>query len=319
MANILRFTDEEVRRADSVDILSYASSAGYRVKKVSAKSYKIEGYGGLYIDLSGQKWNWFSQGKGGGPVQFVMEMEGKTWVEAVKQLLGIDRTKISITSPAASDDIQEKGEFILPEKNKTFKHIFAYLIQTRCIDKDIVYHFVKEGKIFENIHKSCVFVGYDNAGNARYANIRSTNTTGKSFRCDVKNSDKAYPFSFTGTGDTVYVFESPIDLLSYLSLLKLHKVQGFDYHCISLGGVADKALEYYLGQHPEIQNIMLCLDNDEAGHFSCEQIHNRFKDGYKIQRHLPKGKDFNEDLVLLSKQLGRSQVSEDTEAYEVGD
>ena len=31
---------------------------------------------------------------------------------------------------------------------------------------------------------------------------------------------------------------------------------------------------------------------------------------------MPEGKDFNEDLVLLSKQLGQSQVSEDTDSYE---
>ena len=311
----LRFTDEQIEQANSVNIISYARDAGYPIKQVSAKAYKIEGYGGLYVHSDGHKWNWFSQGKGGGTIQFVMEMEGKTWVEAIKQLIGIAPDALPYVAAKMSEDESIKGEFILPEKNKTYKHIFAYLIKTRGIEKEVVYDIVKKGKVYENKYKSCVFVGYDKKGEARYANVRSTNTSGKSFRCDVKNSDKAYPFCVEGDGDTLCVFESPIDLMSYLTLLKKYKVKDFNNPCISLGGVAIKPLDYYLQEHPNISNIMLCLDNDEAGHFSCQQIRDKHRDKYKILRHLPKGKDFNEDLISLlekSKALhvGESQAAE---------
>jgi len=53
----LRFTDEQIALADSVNIISYAESIGYIVKKITPRSFKIEGYGGLYIHGNGHKWN----------------------------------------------------------------------------------------------------------------------------------------------------------------------------------------------------------------------------------------------------------------------
>ena len=297
----LRFTDEQIAQADSINIISYAQSSGYPIKQVTQRSFKIEGYGGLYIHSDGHKWNWFSQNKGGGAIQFVMEMEGKTWVEAINHLLDINPEVVRYVPPIIEKEGKKKGEFILPEKNTTFKHIFAYLINTRGIGKEIVYDFVKKHKLYENKHKSCVFVGYNKEGQAKYASVRSTNTSGKSFRCDVENSDKTYPFCKEGTNDTVCVFEAPIDLLSYLTLIKKHNIQNFKSHCISLGGVSDKALDYYLKENPNIKKIMLCLDNDEAGHFACQQIREKYRDKYKIVRHVPEGKDFNEQLLNVNK------------------
>ena len=83
-----RFTDDEIKIANETDILILAQSRGYEIKKVSGKSYKIPDYGGLYIRADGMKWNWFSKGAGGGPIQFLMELEGLTWVDAVKDILG---------------------------------------------------------------------------------------------------------------------------------------------------------------------------------------------------------------------------------------
>ena len=42
-----RFTDEQIRQANSVNIIEYAKSRGYEVKRISVRSYKIPGYGGL--------------------------------------------------------------------------------------------------------------------------------------------------------------------------------------------------------------------------------------------------------------------------------
>lgn len=309
----LKFTDDEIALADSVNIINYALSLGYPVKQVTPRSFKIDGYGGLYIHGDGHKWNWFSQNKGGGAIQFAMEIENKSWVDAVKTLIERKDEKRVYKTPEVIED-EAKEEFILPDKNNTYKHIFAYLINSRGIEKKIVYEFVKEHKLYENKQGSCVFVGYDESGAAKYATIRSTNTIGKSFRCDVKNSDKSYPFCLEGKNNTACVFESPIDLMSYLTLIKKHNISDFENHCISLGGVSDKALDYYLNENPSIKKIMLCLDNDEAGHFACKQIWNKYKAGYKILRHEPKGKDFNEDLKAFIKRAEQVKVSEECQS-----
>ena len=297
----LMFTDDEIALAGSTNILSYALSLGYPVKKVTPRLFKIEGYGGLYINSEGHKWNWFSKNKGGGVIQFVMELDNKSWVEAIKVLIGKADGMRKYTQPEVIAG-ETKRQFILPEKNSDFKRIFAYLINSRGIEKDIVYEFVKSNKLYENKYGSCVFVGYDKEEVPKYACYRSTITKGVFFRGDVKDSDKSYPFCREGKNDTLCVFEAPIDLMSYLTLIKIYQVKNFDNHCISLGGVSDKALGHYLKESTNIKNIVLCLDNDEAGHFACQQIRDKYSNSYKIQKHIPKGKDFNEEIVNMKRQ-----------------
>lgn len=317
-----RFTDEQIAQANSINIIDYARRRGYHVKQVTAHSYKIPGFGGLYIHSNGLKWNRFSAGVGGGAIQFVMHMENKTWVEAVKELLGLPpeyhEHSGTLNQSALKEDPHKKA-FVLPEKNDTYRHLFAYLIGTRKIDKQLVYDLVKLNKIYENkYYNCCVFVGYDKNGEAKYAAIRGTNSA-LQYRKDVAGSDKSYPFAVDIRGGKVcndgelrsknlFVFESPIDLMSYLSLLKLHRIKDFEAHCISLGGVCDPALERFLNEHPEITEITLGLDNDEAGRFACEQIQQKYSERYTIRRHLPENKDFNEDLVKLCRAASPEQA-----------
>jgi len=295
-------------------------SRGYPLNKITSNSFKIPGYGGLYIHSRGLKWNRFSGDIGGGTIQFVMHMENKSWVAAVKELLDmpVDQYAYSLKEHQKSREYEaEKKPFKLPEKNESFKHIFAYLIGTRKIDKQIVYELVKLKKIYENKYNGCVFVGYDNYGEAKYAAIRGTNPSTQ-YRKDVAGADKSYPFAInvkdtnvctnsTFKSNSLFVFESPIDMMSYLSLLKLYRIKEFDAHCISLGGVCDLALERFLEENSHITEITLGLDSDEAGRLACEQVRQKYLERYDIRRHLPKGKDFNEELVSLSTSILKEQ------------
>ena len=38
------------------------------------------------------------------------------------------------------------------------------------------------------------------------------------FRQDIAGSDKSYPFRYEGNGNQLFVFEAPIDLLSFICL-----------------------------------------------------------------------------------------------------
>ena len=64
----------------------------------------------------------------------------------------------------------------------------------------------------EAAHHNAVFVGRDEDGVPRYAHQRGT---AGSFRLDVKGSDKAFNFCYRGEGERLFVFEAPIDLLSF--------------------------------------------------------------------------------------------------------
>ncbi|WP_129721356.1 DUF3991 domain-containing protein [Xylanivirga thermophila] len=299
-----RFTSEEIERANNINLMEYAANQGFKLKKVGTDSYKIEGYGGLYINPRKNIWNCFSQRKGGGPIQFVMLMKNKTWVDAVKELIRITPIQDLYRQKEVSKQNykENKKEFILPEKNNTYKHMIAYLISTRKIDKDIVYKLIREGKLYEDRYRNCIFVGYNKKGIPSYASKRGTNAN-IVYRGDVKNSNKAYPFCVKGSSNKVYVYEAPIEVMSYLTLFKLFNGCQFVHHAISLGGLADVALDQYLKDNPQINEIVLCLNNDEAGINASNAINKKYTDRYEVKIEYPINKDFNEDLQNIIKKM----------------
>lgn len=246
-----------------------------------------------------------------------MFMHKKSWVESVKELLGIRHRETYINTKRNSDNHYESKEFILPEKNNSYKHMVAYLTQTRKIDSSMINDLIKENKLYEDIHRNCVFVGTDIEGNPQYANLRSTNTNINSFKGDAKNSNKAFPFAIQGKDEIVYVFESPIEVLSYMTIKKQFDKELFEHHAISLGGVGDKALENYLVMYPEIKKIVLCLNNDQAGFDGTERNRTKYKE-YEINENYPSHKDYNEDLKRLVRAKEIKERSNNANAILLG-
>lgn len=61
---------------------------------------------------------------------------------------------------------------------------------------------------------------------------------------------------------------------------------------------------WFLAQHPEINRIILCLDNDDAGKNAVKAITEKLKDrGYDIMFQCQLTKDFNADLQAAHKKL----------------
>ena len=108
--------------------------------------------------------------------------------------------------------------------------------------------------------------GRDEDGIPRYAHSKGT---AGNFRLDVKGSDKAFNFCYRGEGERLFVFEAPIDLISFLCLFK-KEWQKQSY--LSLGGVGEKALLRVLSDRPNIKTVYLCLDSDEAGNDACSRL-----------------------------------------------
>lgn len=295
-----RFTEEQIERANRVDILEYARSQGLHLKK-QGSSYEVLDYkGGFFITPSQNLWYRFNDKEGGGVVKLCMKLENKTWVEAVKTLLNEDMEPIRHRADWKPEP-EPLREFHLPNKNDTYRHVFAYLTKTRGIDESIVKTMVDKKLLYENTQRSCVFVGRDKEGVAKHASIRSTYTQGKAFKQDVAGSQKAYSFSITGTSGTLNVFEAPIDALSYMSLQKLYGRDTNDSY-LSLGGVEDRALERFLADNKDIEKIRVCTDHDQAGEKAVARIYERFGQDYKVTRHRPTNKDFNADLVAIRQQ-----------------
>ena len=189
--------------------------------------------------------------------------------------------------------------FVLPEANHDMRRVYAYLTKTRCLDREVVSVFAKAKMLYEDAkYHNAVFVGFDKDGIARHAHKRGTYTQGEPFKGNVDGCDPWYSFHHTGKSDTVYVFEAPIDMLSFISMYP----NGWQQHSyVSLCGVAEHALLQLLADNPQVQKIGLCLDNDKAGIKARERITNILSErGYgNVFSLFSHQKDWNEDLQTL--------------------
>ena len=277
------YTQEQIDRANQADIVSFLQSQGEQLTH-AGQEYRWKRHDSLTV--RGNKWYRHSQSKGGGPVDFVMEFFGKSFTEAVELLTGEQGAAApDRPSPAPLSD------FRLPPRSDTAGQVKSYLTEARRIDEDVMGFFFASGDIYEEAaHHNAVFVGRDESGIPRYAHQRGT---AGNFRLDVKGSDKTFNFSYRGAGERLFVFEAPIDLLSFLCLFK-KEWQKQSY--LSLGGVSEKALLRFLSDRPNIKTVYLCLDSDKAGTDACSRLNSIIPQGYTVNRLVPLFKDWNEVL-----------------------
>lgn len=193
--------------------------------------------------------------------------------------------------------------------NTTNTKAIKYLTEERKIDRGIVDTFVAAGDIYEDTHHNVVFVGRDSGtqgtpGIPRYAHCRGT---ADQFRQDVSGSDKACNFSYQGDSDQLFVFEAPIDMLSFICL---YPKDWTKRSYLSLGGVAGKALTHFLSERPDIRRIFLCLDNDNAGNEGCTRLSSELPEDLTVLRLLPAMKDWNEVLQHREEIPNRKYIVE---------
>lgn len=78
-------------------------------------------------------------------------------------------------------------------------------------------------------------------------------------------------------------------------------------------GVGDKVLFQTIRDNPNISMVFLCLDNDRAGRIAEYRIAEKLKEnGLEFNIKIPKGKDWNEDLLTAKEQviLRNTEVNE---------
>jgi len=299
------YSREQIEKARNADLVTYLYQNGYRLIKSARNEYRLEEHDSLVI--SNNKWHWFSQVICCNTYDFFIKYEVNSFTEAVVELLGISGREDRIENIKTYVPKKEKTvtELKLPEKNKNYRRVFAYLIKTRCLDKDIVCDMVKENLIYESKDThNVVFLGKDKDGNIRHASVRGT-LSDKSYKGDCLGSDKRYCFNIKGRSDTLFVFESAIDLLSHATITKMKKKDYREDHRISSGGVSSIALFQYLKDNPDIKNVVLCLDNDEAGEKAKIRIAKELLEkGYEVAEDFPpSGKDWNDFLKKLSDKM----------------
>ena len=114
----------------------------------------------------------------------------------------------------------------------------------------------------------------------------------------MEGSDPKYSFHHLGRDGSLFVFEAPIDLLSYLTL---YPEEWKDHSYVACCGTSPIPVLTMLQRMNTPQAVYLCLDNDHAGHEAslrmAEQIGERFN--IASDRLTPEQKDWNDDLCVL--------------------
>lgn len=281
----MSYTQEQIDRANQVDLKEFLCSHGEQVIK-SGNEYRWKRHDSLTIQ--GNKWFRHSQSKGGYPVEFVMEFFGKTFSEAMLMLIG-EAPANNGAAAAPSED------FRLPPRNRYVARAMAYLRQ-RNIPEELVQEFYKEGLIYEDArHHNIVFVGKDETGIPRYTHCKGTEG---SFRMDVQGSDKSHNFAYRSDGKSLFVFEAPIDLMSFIALYpKDWKPRNY----LSLGGVGAKALEGFLSERKNIETVYICTDSYKAGNDAVNRLLESIPEYMTVIRLTPCEKDWNEVLKQKDK------------------
>lgn len=309
---------EIVKQAKQIDLLTYFmnNNPSELIKKGSG-TYSLKAHDSVII--SNGLWHRFSTNEAGKTaLDYLMKVEKMTLQEAVNSVLNRD---ITTYMKPISEKNNEPKKLVIPEKAATNKEVIEYL-KNRGIDEDIINYCIDRNLIYqENKTNNVVFLGYDNQHNIKYAGCRSTNE--KKIMRDAKGSSKEFSFRLLSkiNNNSLHIFESSIDLLSYATLLK---IKGYDYqnqNFLALAGVYQSsrnienskvpiAVQKFLDANKNIQDIVLHFDNDKAGREATKALIIAL-DRYNIYDiPAPYGKDINDYLCFKLGLKKRQEIDQ---------
>lgn len=289
ISTYIYFTKEQREQARRTDLANFLISQGEKVKKSGSEYEWLDG--SQKVTIRGHLWYHQYEQKGGDAIDFIRKFYNKDYAEAVQMLLsnyGGQIVNLQTTE-------REQKSFILPPRNDRMSRVFSYLLLTREIDKDVLFEFVRKKMIYESADfHNAVFVGYDSNGKPRHAHKRGT-VTSNPYKGNVAGSQLEYSFHFNGTSDKIFLFEAPIDMLSYISMYKENwKEHSYAASC----SISDRVLFQCLKDNLNIKNVFLCFDNDEAGQTANKRIAEKLNSmNIKSKILIPIHKDWNEDIL----------------------
>lgn len=301
-------TKEQIDEARRPDLLSYLRQyESDELMHISGEIYCTRTHDSLKI--SNGKWFWWSRGIGGrSALDYLVKVRNMGFVDAVEHLCNqkhyVEKCVDCFVKP------KPKPPFILPTRYMNSKRVIGYLL-ARGISQQLIQACLNNNMIYEETeHHNCCFVGFDKNGKAQYAMCRSSMPK-STFMQEVSGSNKEYSFQLpiNSNSDTLYVFESAIDLLSFATQRQGNNEDVMNGNYLSLSGVYQPlkkvletplpaALSRFLKQNQHIRHISLRLDNDTAGILAARTIQALLKDKYEVTYVPPIiGKDYNEQLM----------------------
>lgn len=286
----IHFTEEQKEQARCTDLVALLKRSGEKLKR-SGSEYQWKS-NDEKVTVRGNLWFHQYEQEGGDAIDFVQRFYHMDFPQAVSFLLSEQGVVVTREKNAR----RERKPFELPKANQDMRRVYAYLLKGRFLDRDIVSYFVRQKQIYEDAeYHNVIFVGMDKEGIPRHAHKRGTYSESE-FKGNVDGSLPEYSFHYIGTGNKLYVFEAPVDMLSYISM---HKKNWQENSYVCLCSVAPQAVVHILKNNPQIDTIAVCLDHDKAGiegDYRIAEAVQSVGNHYKLEPHLPPYKDWNEGL-----------------------
>ena len=300
---MLHYTQEQLETANQTDLADFLNNHGEKLKRCGAQ-YLWEKH---QVWIRGNRWYTHYDSVGGYAISFVMKYYALGFQAAVAELLGGGTAQCNAPAIAA----QKTRELIVPEANKTMNRVYAYLMQERFIDREVISFFAHNKLLYEDAkYHNCIFVGMDEAGVPRHIHRRGTMG---SFKQTETGSKTEYSFHHDGTSEWLFVFEAPIDMLAFITL---HPDKWQQHSYVALCSVSERAILHRLKVNPQLKKIVLCLDHDNAGRAACVRIADILKDhGYTDVRCFhSENKDWGEDTKAAHGVVPIQAEADETEA-----
>ena len=284
---------DQVEIARNVDLVDYLERKGEPLKK-EGRYYRHQVHDSLVIKDQMYAWNSRDE-KGAGVINFAKMFYGMSFPEAVLDL--------SAQGYKVKDNSQEQ------KPKEPYQYPIHYEVNDRTKAKD---YLTNERKIHPKIVNwldSKDLIAQDKLGNVVFkwkqqgeivgADRQGTSPMkdGRMFKGIDKNSHGSAGFAVDiGKPNSIYLFESPIDALSYWSIKK-GRLQ--DTRLVSMSGLKRQTMIDEIKrmgkESNKVNHITFCTDNDKAGREFAKKYH-RLLTGNISNIKLPLKKDWNEQL-----------------------
>lgn len=298
MSRYIHFTAQQKEQARQTDLATLLRRQGEKLKR-SGSEYQWRD-GSDKVTVRGNLWYHQYDRVGGDAIDFVRRFMDKSYPEAVRYLLDGDGGEL-IESPPI---VRKRAPFELPKRHDNMRRVSTYLLHKRGIDRDVLDAFVHRQMIYESAkYHNAVFVGFDTSGVPRHANMRGIGSE-STFKGNAPNSLPEYSFHWDGNSNKLYLFEAPIDMLSFISMNKV----GWQKHNYAAScSVSDRVLFQCIKDNHAIKRVFLCFDSDEPGQAAARRICQKLSaQGTESEILTPIRKDWNEDL--LSRQESEEEA-----------
>ena len=149
IAQYIHFSDEQKHRANSVDLPEFLRHKGEKLIQ-SGRDKRLSS--DHSITVRGNQWFDHASEQGGLAIDFVQQFYGLSFPEAVTMLLGGESGVTYLR--AQPEPMQERKPFALPPAHTDMRRVYAYLLQHRHIDREVLTAFAREKFVYESAEPS---------------------------------------------------------------------------------------------------------------------------------------------------------------------